>query len=657
MAGLERALPASWYLSDERFQRERERLLFGEWFCAGRADQVERPGSLVVVDVAGESVLLVRTRAGELAAHYNVCRHRGSQVVPCPPAAPGGPQATPTRKAGSLRCPYHSWTYRLEGDLLRAPWSEEIDGFDQEAFGLHPVGVATWGGFVFLHLTPGRAVPQVVEVAGESVLLVRTRAGELRAHYNVCRHRGSQVVPCPPAPPGGPQAGPARKAGSLRCPYHSWTYRLEGDLLRAPWSEEIDGFDQAAFGLHPVGVATWGGFVFLHLTPGEAVPLADQLGPVPERLRRYPLEALAVGRRLAYQVGANWKLVAENYNECYHCAGVHPELCRVVPAFKRGGAGLDWDRGIPHREGAWTFTATGQSDRAPFPGLDDDERTRHKGELVYPNLMLSLSADHVAAFTLWPHGPDRDHGRLRAAVPPRRAGPPRVRPLRRGRLLGPVTSSPLTDSSPLMRRLGGFLLRRRLPSSLTGLTPAPQAFWVSASPAATRMLRAAFGVAVVNDPAGRADPDAHAERLGAVPVPARRAGLRGRLPAADLDDPTPVLCGLLLQQPDEVAHPASWTLLANRVRAKPRHAQLLDGYLFVLADQPQGELVVLILPPVSHSPLRYRYPHASPSLLLSTPFAFPPAALCSLAEPPLRRSQVPLVGYLLGGPVAGHYRR
>ncbi|MDF2744152.1 MAG: [2Fe-2S] protein [Actinomycetia bacterium] len=128
MAGLERALPASYYLDDAAYRRERERLLFGEWFCAGRPDQVERPGSLVVVDVAGESVLLVRTRAGELAAHYNVCRHRGSQVVPCPPAAPGGPQATPTRKAGSLRCPYHSWTYRLEGDLLRAPWSEEIDG-------------------------------------------------------------------------------------------------------------------------------------------------------------------------------------------------------------------------------------------------------------------------------------------------------------------------------------------------------------------------------------------------------------------------------------------------------------------------------------------------------------------------------------------------
>jgi Rieske 2Fe-2S family protein len=92
---------------------------------------------------------------------------------------------------------------------------------------------------------------------------------------------------------GRPPAGPARKAGSLRCPYHSWTYRLEGELLRAPWSEEIDGFDQAAFGLHPVGVASWGGFVFLHLTPAEAAPWPTSSARCPSgcaatRWRRWP---------------------------------------------------------------------------------------------------------------------------------------------------------------------------------------------------------------------------------------------------------------------------------------------------------------------------------------------------------------------------------
>ena len=114
-----------------------------------------------------------------------------------------------------------------------------------------------------------------------------------------------------------------------------------------------------------------------------------------------------VGATFTYDVAANYKVVLENYNECYHCGPVHPELCRLVPSFAGGGDHLDWEAGIPHREGAWTFTTTGTTSRAPLPGLDDDERTRHKGDLVYPNLMVSASADHVAAFVLLPHAPDR----------------------------------------------------------------------------------------------------------------------------------------------------------------------------------------------------------------------------------------------------------
>jgi Rieske 2Fe-2S family protein len=123
-------------------------------------------------------------------------------------------------------------------------------------------------------------------------------------------------------------------------------------------------------------------------------------------VRRYPLAELRTARRRVYEVAANWKVILENYNECYHCGPVHPELCRVVPAFKqKGGMDLDWERGVPHREGAWTFTMSGTTTRKPFTGLNADELIRHKGELIYPNFMCSLSAEHVAAFTLWPHGP------------------------------------------------------------------------------------------------------------------------------------------------------------------------------------------------------------------------------------------------------------
>ncbi|HZE75642.1 MAG TPA: aromatic ring-hydroxylating dioxygenase subunit alpha [Gemmatimonadales bacterium] len=248
---------------------------------------------------------------------------------------------------------------------------------------------------------------RVLDLAGESLLVVRTKAGALRAFYNVCRHRGCRLVLDPPATPHPAPAG--HFAGGIRCPYHAWTYTLDGELRTAPFLEEEDGFRREDFPLWPVGVETWGGFFFVNLSPLEAAAegrtLLQQLGAVPERLSRYPLAELRTAQRISYDVGANWKVLLENYNECYHCAGVHPELCKVVPAFKqKGGSQLDWDRGIPHREGAWTFTRSGTTSRAPFAGLNDDERTRHKGELIYPNFLLSLSAEHVAAFTLWPHG-------------------------------------------------------------------------------------------------------------------------------------------------------------------------------------------------------------------------------------------------------------
>ncbi len=112
-------------------------------------------------------------------------------------------------------------------------------------------------------------------------------------------------------------------------------------------------------------------------------------------------------KRITYHVAANWKVI-ENYNECYHCRPVHPERCEIVPDFKRyGGAKLDWDRGIDHRAGAFTFTWTGTTSRAPFPTLNEEEKVRHEGELIYLNFMLGLSAEHAAAFLLWPSGPGR----------------------------------------------------------------------------------------------------------------------------------------------------------------------------------------------------------------------------------------------------------
>jgi glycine betaine catabolism A len=242
---------------------------------------------------------------------------------------------------------------------------------------------------------------RVLDVLGESVLLVRNREGKLRAFYNVCRHRGSRL--CRTATAAGPGLGGGISGGRITCPYHQWTYDLDGRLLAAPYLAGEPGFDKSLFSLHPVGLECWGGFVFLNLSPAGALPLAEQLGAIPERVSRYPLAQLRIGHTIRYEVAANWKVICENYNECYHCAGVHPELCAVVPAFKdRGGANLDWTRGIPHRPGAYTFTTSGTTARRAFPGLDADEQVRHKGELIYPNLFLSLACDHAAVFILEP---------------------------------------------------------------------------------------------------------------------------------------------------------------------------------------------------------------------------------------------------------------
>jgi Rieske 2Fe-2S family protein len=295
---LERTLSRDWYLTPERFAQEKEGIFAREWMCVGREEEVPSPGDYLVLDLLGESLLLVRTRDGTLRAHYNVCRHRGSQLVPVTDAE--GSRDTGTFASG-IKCPYHSWTYNLDGTLRTAPFLEDGDGFCREDLPLYPAGVDNWGGFVFLRLG------------------------------------ASATAPAPPPP-------------SLR----------------------------------------------------------QQLGAAADRVRRYPLAELRMARRISYDVAANWKVILENYNECYHCGPVHPELCRVVPAFRqKGGMDLDWERGVPHREGAWTFTMSGTTDRRPFAGLNEDEQTRHKGELLYPNFMLSLSADHAAAFTLWPCGPGR----------------------------------------------------------------------------------------------------------------------------------------------------------------------------------------------------------------------------------------------------------
>ena len=159
----------------------------------------------------------------------------------------------------------------------------------------------------------------LAEVDDEPLIVVRARDGVLRAFYNVCRHRGTAVVE--------EQCG---KAVRFQCPYHAWIYDLDGSLVRAKHTDDLDDFSLAEYGLKPVRLETWQGFVFVSLDPA-AEPLEDWLGDLVPHLGRFDFGALRVAHTVTYEVDANWKFVAENYSECYHCPGIHPQLNKLTP--------------------------------------------------------------------------------------------------------------------------------------------------------------------------------------------------------------------------------------------------------------------------------------------------------------------------------------
>jgi Rieske 2Fe-2S family protein len=242
---------------------------------------------------------------------------------------------------------------------------------------------------------------RTVQVGDESVLVVRGEDGVLRAFLNVCRHRGAQL--CPTA------EGQTR---TLQCRYHAWTYGLDGRLLRAPGLQDSAAFDRGAFGLVPAALETWEGLVWVNLAESPP-PLADQLlGQITDRLgdagrlAAYRIGTLAVGRTIEYEVRANWKVVVENFMECYHCAPMHPELVRLLPAF-RNGATQEYGLGTRLADDAEALTMSGRAAAPPFPDLAPGHERHYYGMVVRPNMLLNLLPDHVIVHTLTPLAPDR----------------------------------------------------------------------------------------------------------------------------------------------------------------------------------------------------------------------------------------------------------
>ena len=234
----------------------------------------------------------------------------------------------------------------------------------------------------------------VAEVAGESIIVLRDQSGERRAYYNVCRHRGTRLCEAPKG----------RLSETIQCPYHAWTYALDGRLIGAPHMNEVEGFDKKAYPLHSVALYEWQGFLFVNHDTG-AIPAGQWFAPLKDRIANYNLPLLKTVRRIEYDVRASWKLILQNYNECLHCPTIHPELSTKLPYTSGANDLIDgpflggyMEIKAPNE----SATMTGRPCALPLGTLPAADQRRAFYYALFPTMMLSLHPDYGVFYTVWP---------------------------------------------------------------------------------------------------------------------------------------------------------------------------------------------------------------------------------------------------------------
>jgi Rieske 2Fe-2S family protein len=246
---------------------------------------------------------------------------------------------------------------------------------------------------------------RVQAIGEQEVIVLRDEQGALQAFHNTCRHRGSQLL--------GEAAGSLR-SGSITCPYHAWSYNLQGELKRIPSRQRPRDFDGVCLSLYRVSVAEWRGFLFINLdSQADASLLAcfDQ----PQALDNWPLETLQPGHELREVVDCNWKIFWENFSECLHCPGVHPELSRLVPLYRQFLMEVKDDPQWQSRleddpafkpglaENMRTWSEDGALLAEPFPGLSEQELDAgHTYVTILPTAFIVGHADYVRIVSLRP---------------------------------------------------------------------------------------------------------------------------------------------------------------------------------------------------------------------------------------------------------------
>jgi Rieske 2Fe-2S family protein len=373
------------------------------WHTVAPAASLAEVGAFVVADIDGESIVVIRGRDDVIRGFYNVCQHRGTVVT-----------EQRCGQAVRFQCPYHAWIYDLDGRLIRAKHTEDLDDFTFEERSLREVSVRADDGSIFVCLgLPERPQSTVAEppfLSLEEIDAIRRpyrsaslppgRAYHDRAIYEFERRdwwRRDWVCV-------GRDEEAAEPGSSFRVPFD------DDELIVSRWD---DGVLRAMTVHDPESprVETWQGFVFVSFDASRP-PLIEWLDDLAEHLARFDFSTLRTAHRIEYDVAANWKLIAENYSECYHCPGVHPQLNRLTP-YDLGG---DFDTRGPW-QGGWMELAGdaetmalhgGQRDGRPaLAGMNEQDERRIVYYLVWPLTFLSLHPDYVLVHRLQPAGPGR----------------------------------------------------------------------------------------------------------------------------------------------------------------------------------------------------------------------------------------------------------
>ncbi|MET0896373.1 MAG: aromatic ring-hydroxylating dioxygenase subunit alpha [Mycobacterium sp.] len=250
---------------------------------------------------------------------------------------------------------------------------------------------------------------KAIGAGANGVLLVRAEDNAVRAFANTCRHRGHELLTC----------GAETKRRGIVCPYHAWSYKLDGSLRNAPGFSDVNGFEPAEFGLAELRLVNWHGWLFVDPS-GQDVDFTDHVAGLEDVVAPYRPEELTVVARHSYELATNWKVIAENYQECYHCSSIHPELSRISPPTSGENLELDgsWMGGwMSIIDGAETMSLSGKSGGVAIQGLSEHELRTVMYLVGFPNLLVSMHPDYVMTHLMTPLAADRTHVECAWAFP------------------------------------------------------------------------------------------------------------------------------------------------------------------------------------------------------------------------------------------------